>query len=189
MKKYLVLLFLLFSTSCLYAIDIVPKLSVCLPGTFRSDYEVDIAINVGAEGRYFFSKNFAVALGFDYLINRNISMGKKAEDAGFGMNQYYTDSKFSALPVYVGILCFPFGNFGEYKPYLRIDGGYNVYFAVSSSEDLTPGYYFAGGVGFELYSKYVFELYASRYEATNNDNDDNITYKNIIFKIGYKFAI
>lgn len=187
MKKYLVLLLLFLSTSCLYAIDIVPKVSICLPGTFRSDYEVDIAVNVGAEGRYFFSDYFAVAFGFDYLINRNVSMGKKAsEDEDFDKG-VYNKTKFSMLPIYVGIIWCPFGNFGEYKPYLRIDGGYNIYASLSNGKDTTVGYYVAGGFGFELYERYVFELYAARYEATDNDN--NITYKDILFKIGYKFTI
>lgn len=187
MKKYLVLLLLFISTSCLYAIDIVPKVSICLPGTFNSDYEVDIAANVGAEGRYFFNDYFAVAFGFDYSINRNISMGKKAEDAGFGKDEYYTNSKFSMLPLYAGILCFPFGNFGEYKPYLRIDGGYNVYFSISNGVSTTPGYYVGGGVGFELYDRYIFEVYTARYEA--KDNDNSVSYKDILFKIGYKFSV
>ena len=187
MKKYVVLLLLFISTTSLYAIDIVPKLSVCLPGTFRSDYEVDIAVNIGAEGRYFFSDYFAVAFGFDYLINRNVSMGKKAsEDEKFDKGSY-NKTKFSMLPIYVGIICCPFGNFGEYKPYLRIDGGYNVYFSVSNGNNSSPGYYVAGGFGFELYERYVFELYVARYEAM--DNDDDVSYKNILFKIGYKFTI
>ena len=190
MKKYLVVLLLLFiSTVSSFAvdIDIVPKLSICLQGTFRSDYEVDIAVNVGAEGRYAFSDHFAVALGFDYLINRNISMGLKASREKWGEDQQYTNSKFTMLPLYVGIIWFPFGNIGEYKPYLRIDGGYNVYFSISSGSGTKPGYYVAGGFGFELYEKYVFELYAARYEGT--DNDDDVSYKNILFKIGYKFIV
>ena len=79
MKKYLVVLLLLISTSCAFAIDIIPKVSLCLPGTFRSDYEVDLALNIGGEVRISLSKYFAVAAGFDYLINRNISMGSKAK--------------------------------------------------------------------------------------------------------------
>ena len=123
MKKYLVLFLLFFSTTSLFAIDIVPKVSICLPGTFRSDYEVDIAVNIGAEGRYFFSDYFAVAAGFDYLINRNVSMGTKASDDSSFYKGIYNNTKFSMLPIYVGIIWCPFGNFGEYKPYLRIDGG------------------------------------------------------------------
>ena len=92
MKKYLVVLLLLFvSTVSAFAvdIDIVPNLSICLPGTFRSDYEVDIAVNVGAEGRYFFNNYIAVAFGFDYLINRNVSMGVKASrDSDFDKGNY-----------------------------------------------------------------------------------------------------
>ena len=187
MKKYLVFLLLFISTTYLYAIDIVPKVSVCLPGTFRSDYEVDIAVNIGAEGRYFFSNYFAVAAGFDYLINRNVSMGKKAsEDESFDKG-VYNKTKFSMLPIYVGIIWCPFGNFSEYKPYLRLDGGYNVYASLSNGSGTTVGYYVAGGFGFELYEKYIFELYTARYEATDNDN--NITYKDILFKFGYKFTI
>ncbi|MCR4663574.1 MAG: porin family protein [Endomicrobiaceae bacterium] len=189
MKKYLVVLLLFISTVSAFAadIDIVPKLSVCLPGTFRSDYEVDIAVNIGAEARYFLSDYFAVALGFDYLINRNVGMGLKASRESWGEDQHYTNSKFTMLPVYAGILCYPFGNIGEYKPYLRIDGGYNVYLSISNGIDTKPGYYVAGGFGFELYERYIFELYAARYEGT--DNDDDISYKNILFKFGYKFTI
>ena len=189
MKKYLVVLLLFISTISAFAadIDIVPKLSICLPGTFRSDYEVDIAVNVGAEGRYALSDKFAVAAGFDYLINRNISMGVKASREKWGEDQHYTNSKFTMVPLYVGIIWFPFGNIGEYKPYLRIDGGYNVYFSISNGSGTKPGYYVAGGFGFELYEKYVFELYAARYQGT--DNDDDVSYKNILFKIGYKFIV
>ena len=52
MKKYLVVLLLLISTSCAFAIDIIPKVSLCLPGTFRSDYEVDLALNIGGSSRF-----------------------------------------------------------------------------------------------------------------------------------------
>ena len=190
MKKYLVLLLLFISTTCLYAVDIVPKVSLCLPGTFKSDYEVDIAANIGAEGRIFFSDYFAVAVGFDYLTNRNISMGKKASDDHDFDKGRYNQVRFSMLPVYAGIICYPFGNFGEYKPYLRIDGGYNVYVHLSNDQSTSLGYYVSGGFGFELYDRYIFELCAARYEATDNDNDDdNISYKNILFKFGYKFTI
>ena len=198
MKKYLVVLLLLFiSTVSAFAIDIdiVPKLSICLPGTFRSDYEVDIAVNVGAEGRYFFNNYIAVAAGFDWLINRNISMGKKASDDHDFDKGRYNQVRFSMLPVYAGIICYPFGNFGEYKPYLRIDGGYNVYVHLSNDQSTSLGYYVSGGFGFELYDRYIFELCAARYEATDIDNKDNkviidnISYKNILFKFGYKFTI
>ena len=91
------------------------------------------------------------------------------------------------LPIYAGIICLPFGNFGEYKPYLRIDGGYNVYVGLSNGKNTTLGYYVAGGFGFELYERYIFELYTARYEA--KDDDNNITYKDIFFKFGYKFTI
>ena len=152
-----------------------------------SDYEVDVAVNIGAEGRYFFSDYFAVAAGFDYLINRNVSMGTKAANDPAFDKGIYNNTKFSMLPLYVGIIWCPFGNFGEYKPYLRIDGGYNVYASLSNGSGTSVGYYVAGGFGFELYERYVFELYTARYEAT--DHDKNITYKNILFKIGYKFTI
>lgn len=187
MKKYLVVLLLLISTSCAFAIDIVPKVSLCLPGTFRSDYEVDLSLNIGGEVRVPLSKYFAVAAGFDYLITRNISMGTKAKKEEWGKDQYYTDQNFSMLPIYAGIIIFPLGDTGEYKPYIRIDGGYNIYFSISNGKNSSPGYYVAGGFGFELFERYIVELYASRYEA--EDNDNNITYKNIFFKVGYKFTL
>lgn len=189
MKKCLVVLLLFISTVSAFAadIDIIPKLSICIPGTFRSDYEVDIAVNVGAEGRYFFNNYFAVNFGFDWLINRNISMGLKASrDPEFDKGNY-NNSKFSMLPVYVGIMWMPFGNLGEYKPYLRLDGGYNVYCSISNGSGTTPGYYVGGGFGFELYERYIFELHATRYQATDNDTD--VSYKDILFKFGYKFTI
>ena len=190
MKKYLVVLLLLFvSTVSAFAvdIDIIPNLSICLPGTFRSDYEVDIAVNVGAEGRYFFNNYIAVAFGFDYLINRNVSMGVKASrDSDFDKGNY-NNSKFSMLPIYAGILWFPFGDTGEYKPYLRLEGGYNVYLSISNGSGTTPSYFVGGGFGFELYERYIFELHATRYQATDNDTD--VSYKDILFKFGYKFTI
>lgn len=187
MKKYVVLLLLLFSTSFAYAIDIVPKVSLCIPGTFRSDYEVDIAANVGVEGRYSFSNYFSATFGVDWLINRNVSMGLKASrDSEFDKGNY-NNTKFTMVPVYAGIMWFPFGNIGEYRPYLRIEGGYNVYCALSNGSGTTPGYYVAGGFGFELYDRFIFELEASRQEC-EYDND-NITYKDILFRFGYKFIV
>ncbi len=190
MKKYLVVLLLLFiSTVSAFAIDIdiVPKLSICLPGTFRSDYEVDIAANIGVEGRYFFNNYIAVAAGFDWLINRNISMGLKASrDEEFDKGNY-NKTKFTMIPIYAGILWFPFGDTGEYKPYLRVDAGYNVYCSLSNGKGTTPGYYIDAGFGFELYERYIFELFTARYQGTDNDND--ISYKDIFFKIGYKFTV
>lgn len=186
MKKIGVVLLLLFATGWVYAVDIIPKVSVCLPGTFRSDYEVEVGFNVGAEGRFYLSEYFAVAAGFDYLIDRKISKGKKTEGGEY-RNQYYDNSKFNFLPVYVGIICFPFGNYANYKPYFRLDGGYNVLFSVTDGVNSKPGYYFGGGAGVELYERCIFEIYAARYEA--DDNDNKITYKNIFFRVGYKFEI
>ncbi len=187
MKKYVVLLLLFISASCAYAIDLVPKVSLCLPGTFRSDYEVDIAANVGVEGRYAFSNHFSATFGVDWLINRNVSMGLKASrDPEFDKGNY-NNTKFTMVPVYVGLMWFPFGNLGEYRPYLRLEGGYNVYCALSNGSGATPGYYVAGGFGFELYDRFIFELETSRQECEYDD--DNITYKDIMFRFGYKFII
>ena len=47
--------------------------------------------------------------------------------------------------------------------------------------------YVGGGFGFELYERYIFELHATRYQATDNDTD--VSYKDILFKFGYKFTI
>ena len=187
MKKYVVLLLLFISASCAYAIDLVPKVSLCLPGTFRSDYEVDIAANVGVEGRYAFSNHFSATFGVDWLINRNVSMGLKASRNNKFDKGQYNNTKFTMVPVYAGLMWFPFGNIGEYKPYLRLEGGYNVYCALSNGGGTTPGYYVAGGFGFELYDRFVFELETSRQECEYND--DNITYKDIMFRFGYKFII
>lgn len=186
MKKFIISVCLLLSGTSLYAYDIIPKLSLDLPGTFRSDYEVDVAVNLGAEARYQLSDYFSAGVGFDYLFNRNISLGEKAERDNAN-DKYYCDKRFSFLPVYLSIIFYPFGNFGEYKPYLRLDGGYNILFSIDDGIDSTPGAYYAGAIGFELFEKYIFELYASRYEAKDNGND--ITYKNIYFKLGYKFTI
>ncbi len=188
MKKLLLsFLILLFITTGSYAFELIPKLSICLPGTFRSDYEVDVCANFGAEARFHVSDYIALSTGFDYLFNRNVSLGKKAEEAGFGGDMPYNNKRFSMLPVFVGIIVYPFGNFGEYKPYLIVNGGYNILFTIEDGNDSTPGIYCAGGIGFELYEKYILEVYMSRYEAKDNDND--ITYKNIYFKLGYKFTI
>ena len=188
MKKFLsVLLVLTFVAGNSYAIDLIPKLSICLPGTFRSDYEVDVCANLGAEARYNLSDYFSLSVGFDYLFNRNVSLGKKAEEAGFGGDMPYNNKRFQMLPVYVGIILYPFGNFGEYKPYLRLDGGYNILFSIEDGNNSVPGIYYAGAIGFELYDKYIMEIYTSRYEAKDNDND--IAYKDIYFKIGYKFIV
>ena len=189
MKKYLVVLLLFISTASAFAIDIdiVPKLSLCLPGTFRSDYEVDIAANLGIEGRYSLNNNFSATLGIDWLINRNVSMGLKASrDPEFDKGNF-NNTKFTMVPVYVGIIWFPFGNIGEYRPYLRLEGGYNVYCALFNGSGTTPGYYVAGGFGFELYDRFIFELETSRQECEYDDT--NITYKDILFRFGYKFVI
>ena len=187
MKKLVFILFLLLSTGYIYAYDIVPKLSIGLPGTFRSDYEVEVGANVGAEGKFYLSDYFAISVGFDFLIDRKTNIGKKAQKEDFGKNQYYDKSSFHFLPVYIGIICFPLRFFEDYTPYIRLDGGYNVLFSVSNGVNSKPGYYFAGGIGLELLEKYIFELYAARYEADDNNND--ITYKNILFKFGYRFEI
>lgn len=188
MKKFLsVLLVLTFIVGNSYAIDLIPKLSICLPGTFRSDYEVDTAYSIGTEARVPLSEYWYFGFGFDYLINRRLGMGKKAMEEDFGKDQYYTGKQFSMLPVFVSIILYPFGNFGEYKPYLILSGGYNVLFTIDDGKGSSGGLYAAGGVGFELFDKYIVELYASRYEAKDNDND--ITYKDIFFKVGYKFSL
>ncbi len=188
MKKFLsVLLVLTFITSGAYAVDVIPKLSICLPGTFRSDYEVDTALSIGAEARLHLSDYVAVGAGFDYLFNRRIGMGKKARYENFGANQPYTSKQFSFVPVYASFTLFPFGSFGEYVPYLMINGGYNVMFTVDNGKDSSGGLYAAAGIGFQLYEKYIMELYFSRYEAKDNGND--ITYKDIYFKAGYRFSL
>ena len=178
MKKILILSFMLLFSVPLYAYDIVPKLTLDLPGTFRSDYEVETGIGIGAEARYPINDYFSLGVGLEYLLQRTISDK---------LNEHYSNKNFSFAPAYVSILFYPFGNFANYKPYLKIDGGYNLAFMIDDAKDSSSGLYVAGAIGFELFEKYIMEITTARYEA--KDNGENVTYKKISFKAGYKFTI
>lgn len=178
MKKILILSLVLIFSIPLYAYDIIPKVSVDLPGTFRSDYEVQWSGSVGVEGRYAINDYLSLGAGFEYLLQRAVSNK---------ISGYYANKNFNFIPVYISVLFYPFGNFPNYKPYLKVDGGYNAAFMIDDSVDSSSGLYAAASLGFEIVEKYVLEICASRYEA--KDNGENLTYKNISFKAGYKFTI
>ena len=201
MKKFLFgfLITALFISVSYAEIDLVPMIGMDLDGTFRSDYEVyPLGIRIGGEARYQLSNYFSVAGGFEYLTKRTI---KHTEEMignenyhGDGDPYYdgkrechYSDQVFSFLPIYVSLLFYPAGNYGEYKPYIRGDFGYNVLFSISNPESSTPGVYYGGAIGFELYETYLMEISASC--CMGNDNNEEITYKKIGFKVGYKFTI
>lgn len=202
MKKFLFgFLITAFFITCSYAaeIDLVPMVGLDLDGTFRSDYEVyPLGLRFGGEARYHLSNYFSVAAGFEYLVKRTIKNTKelipnenyeKEGDPYYDGERecYYSDKTFSFLPVYASILFYPAGNYGEYKPYIRGDFGYNVIFAISNHENSSPGVYYGGAIGFELYETYLMEISASC--CMGNDNNEEITYKKIGFKVGYKFTV
>lgn len=178
MKKILISGFVLLFSSAIYAYDIVPKVSVDLPGTFRSDYDVQTSGAVGAEARYAVNDYISLGTGFEYLLQRAVSNKTSG---------YFSDKNFNFVPVYISVLLYPFGNFPSYRPYFKVDGGYNVAFMIDDSVDSSSGLYASATLGIELLEKYVFEMATSRYEA--KDNGENITYKKVSFKAGYKFTI
>jgi len=204
MKKFfLSILITLLFVSVSFAdaeIDLVPMFGIDLDGTFRSDYEVyPLGFRIGGEARYHLNNYFSLAGGFEYLTKRTIKHTEEFipnEHYGIdGDNRYYdgqrechySDQVFSFLPVYVSLLFYPAGNYGEYKPYIRGDFGYNLIFSISNPESSSPGVYYGGAIGFELYETYIMEISASC--CMGNDNNEEITYKKIGFKAGYKFTI
>lgn len=180
MKKIVLSLVLIaIATTATFAYDIVPKVSIDLPSTFRTDYEVKTSMTIGAEARFPLSDYFSVGCGLEYLLTRTTSAKLKGE--------YYSNKDFYFLPAYVTILWYPLGNYGEYKPYLKLDGGYNLVFGIDDAKDSSSGLYIGGAIGFELFERFILEVATSRYEAKDNGTD--ITYKKICFKAGYKFTI
>jgi len=185
MKKSIVVLALLFCVSAVYSFDIVPKIGLDLDGTFMSDYEVKpCGISIGTEGRYQISDYFSVLVGVEYLPERSI---KNLVDISTSTPTYYSDKKFSVIPAYVGIMAYPLGNYGEYKPYFKLDVGYNLGFTIDNAVNSSTAMYYAFGFGFELYEKYIAEIASSYCFATDNGID--VSYKKIGFRLGYKFTI
>ena len=184
MKKIILSLLLVVSTvATSFAIDIVPKFSIDLPSTFKTDYEVKVSCGLGVEGRYNISDYFDIGLGVDYLFMRTVS-DKLSKN---GIEGYYSNKDFQFVPVYATVIWYVLGKNEDYAPYVKVDGGYNACFYVENAKGSSGGLYIAGAVGFIIYENYVFELNTSRYEAKDNDTD--ITYKKISFKFGYKFTI
>lgn len=179
MKRILISALLLLVSTSLYAYDIVPKLALDLPGTFKSDYEVEPSVAVAVDVKYPVSNYFSFGAGLEFLNSRTVS------DKLSG--SYFLNKDFSFLPAYLTVYFYPFGNSGEYKPYLRVDGGYNLNFVIDKANNSSAGIYVSGGIGFELFDRYIMEVVTSRYEG--KDSGENITYKKISFKIGYKFTI
>ena len=191
MKKiFLSLVLICIVTTITFAYDIVPKVSVDLPSTFKTDYEVKVSMTIGAEARFPISNYFSVGGGVEYLIPRTTSskdfLIARSAPPEYEKG-YYSNKDFYFLPAYITILLYPLGNFGEYKPYLKLDCGYNLFFGVDDAKGSSGGLYIGGAIGFELFEKFILEIATSRYEAKDNDTD--ITYKKICFKAGYKFTI
>ncbi|MBQ1725239.1 MAG: hypothetical protein II022_05160, partial [Muribaculaceae bacterium] len=69
----------LIITPVVFAYDIVPKVSVDLPSTFRTDYEVKVSMTAGLEARFSLSDYFSVGCGLEYLIPRTTSAKLKGE--------------------------------------------------------------------------------------------------------------
>lgn len=184
MKKLISsLMFVLMFSTIVYAFDIVPKVSIDLPSTFKTDYEVKVSMTLSAEARFQLSEYFSVGGGLEYLIPRTTTDKLSKHD----IDAYYGNKDFYFAPVYATVILYPLGNFGEYKPYIKVDGGYNVLFGITDGKDSSGGLYVGGAIGFELFERYILEVTGSRYEA--KDNNEDITYKKIGFKVGYKFSI
>ncbi|MDD5021912.1 MAG: outer membrane beta-barrel protein [Endomicrobiaceae bacterium] len=185
MKKGIITLVLLFCVSVAYSFEIVPKIGLDLDGTFISDYEVKpCAISAGVEGRYQINDYFSVLAGVEYLPERSI---KTLVGTSTSTVYYYSDKKFSVIPAYIGIMAYPLGNYGEYKPYLKLDIGYNLGFTIDNAINSSTGMYYAFGFGFELYEKYIAEISSAYCFATDNGKD--VSYKKIGLRLGYKFTI
>ncbi len=183
MKKFLAVLIFMFTVSAAYAFDIVPKAGFDLDGTFKSDYEVKPgAIAFGAEGRYRISNYFKALAGFDFLPSRSI---KNLID--YGTTAYYSGKNFSFLPVYIGVMGYPLGSEGDYNPYVKFDIGYNILFNVDDGNNSSGGMYYSFGFGFELYEKYIAEISSAFCSAS--DNGEDVSYKKIGLRVGYKFTI
>jgi hypothetical protein len=66
MKKIVLSLVLIaIATTATFAYDIVPKVSIDLPSTFRTDYEVKTSMTIGAEARFPLSDYFSVCCGLE----------------------------------------------------------------------------------------------------------------------------
>lgn len=188
MKKFIIVFLITYLTvPALWAVDLIPKIGIDIPGTVNYDPIPDYldnqinknrgtkrGYNMALETRADISRFFSWGAGIEYATNRGIENEEKSD--------------FSFVPIYISMLYSPFGNKYSVKPYAKISGGYNV-LALNAADDSTQGrLYWGGGIGFE-YKKIVFEFFTSQYFADLQDSKSSMKYTKMGFTLGYKINL
>lgn len=185
MKKFFIVLSIItFTASASLALDIIPKAGVDIPTNIMYDgspataydtgkeQETKVGFNIGLEIRCEISKYFSWGAGIDYLFNRG------------WVKETYTD--FSFVPLYASMIFYPLGEWDMAKPYVKLNGGYNVLAWNALGENMEGRLYWGGGIG-AYYKNFVGELFASQHFAEFEDpNTIEMKYTKIGFTIGYR---
>jgi hypothetical protein len=192
MKQLTIITFLILFTSSLYAGQIIPRLSIDLPGTNTFSQggasvngNTDMGFGIGAEYLAQLDRYVAVGGGFEYQFGRELSKVGLVS-ANFG-NFYY-------VPVYVtGKLFIAKQLAPKYDPFLKLNLGYNVIYGgddtFKAGASLSGGFYFGIGAGVML-NKYLdlelmYSSYAGEESFSGLSQDDS--YGKFGLSVGYAF--
>jgi hypothetical protein len=189
MKKLLAaVLCVLFAATSSFALSVIPKIGVDIPGTMDydigADAETRTGCNVGVEARGSISSYFAWGAGVEY----NVPRGLKRNYEKPGDVDISGENDFSFMPVYISLLFYPFGDY-KARPYVKANVGYSVLASNDKGSDMTGAIYWGAGVGAE-YKNFVGEMSVSTYEGEYKDIETiGLRYRKIGFTLGYKFDI
>jgi hypothetical protein len=176
-KIFVAVLCLAFAVSSSFALKVIPKAGVDIPGTMNyekgADGETKLGFMVGVEARANISDYFGWGAGLEYMLPRGL-----VDVAG--------DNDFSLLPLYASLLFYPFGGWEQIKPYIKINAGYSVFAATQAEGDMSGGLYWGAGLGAE-YKNFIGEVVYASYDAEYEDL--GLSYQKIGFVFGYKFNI
>ena len=178
MKKILAaVLCLAFAVQSSFALTVIPKIGIDIPGTMNydegPDNETKRGFMIGAEVREKISNYFSWGAGFEYVLPR-------------GLSGVPGDNDFSFFPVYVSLMFYPFGAWEKVKPYIKVNAGYSVLAATQAKGDMKGGLYRSAGVGTE-YKNFAGEVMACAYSGEHDGM--GLTYQKIGFVLGYKFNV
>ena len=194
MKKLLALLAVMFLTVVANAGMIVTKLSLDGAGTINSTdgYNSTSSPGVGIDAEYLSKvqeiNNLTFGFGLEYQFPRAATEG-----GYFGFMPLYLTGQYT--------LC----NKCCYKPYLKINLGYDLVFNGDSnfkydnSGVLNGGVYYAFGVGSNIYkdtvvAELMYSTYCGAWNAISNTTPPEIyisnnTYSVLALKVGYCFDL
>jgi hypothetical protein len=200
MRKIITVLAVLTVSSSAFAWQVVPKISVDIPGAYgMGEYSGGtlFGLSLGGELLQDYSKTFVYGAGVQYLLSRKVT-----SILGYPVTK---DVSFGYVPVYgTAMLKFSQSRRKELhnyrdntSSYAKLNLGYNMLYYGNdtftfSTDTLSGGLYWGAGAGMIIDKRYRVEIMYDSYAGTRQRNTGetiNDTYAKISIALGYSFDL